>query len=98
MDININPSFISLIGILFGILGGNSIYYWSKITSLGLTGNSIVGVFSSVLYIKTIGRVFHLGSHSSFLIIGSIFIGSYIVGLVFVVLTKKVLSKFDIEE
>jgi len=47
-----NPSFISLIGIIFGILGANSILFWNKDKSLGITGNSIVGVYSSVLYIK----------------------------------------------
>lgn len=91
-----NPSFISLIGILFGILGANSIFLWSKNKSLGLAGNSIVGVFSSVLYIKIIGRIFHLKNNSNFLLVILIFIGSFIIGLSFVFFTKKVLIKFNV--
>jgi len=88
-----NPSFISLIGILFGILGANSILFWNKKKSLGLIGNSIVGVYSSVLYIKFIGRIFNLKTNSDYLMIIIIFVGSFFVGLIFVYLTKKVLLK-----
>ncbi len=93
MDININSGFVSLISILFGILGANSISLWSKNNSLGLTGNSIVGVFSSVLYIKTIKHIFHFKNNSIFLLL--IFIGSFIIGLAFVFFTKKALIKFN---
>ncbi len=88
-----NPSFISLIGILFGILGANSILFWNKKKSIGLIGNSIVGVYSSVLYIKIVGRIFNLktNSNSDYLMIIIIFVGSFIVSLIFVYLTKKVL-------
>lgn len=96
MDININPSFVSLIGIIFGFLGANSIILWNKNKSLGLTGNSIVGVFSSVLFIKIVGRLFHLELGANILVMVSILIGSFIVGLSFVLLTKKVLLKYNI--
>lgn len=91
-----NPGFISLIGIMFGILGANSIFFLNKEKSLGLTGNSIVGVFSSVLFIKIIGHFFHLKSSSNILLVTIIFIGSFIVGLTFSYLTKKVLLKLKI--
>lgn len=48
---------ISLISILFGIIGAYSIAYLLKNYSLGFIGNTISGVFGSILLIKSIGRL-----------------------------------------
>lgn len=48
---------ISLISILVGIIGANTAGFIFKKYTLGLTGNTIVGVFGSVFLIKSIGRL-----------------------------------------
>ncbi|SOS47526.1 hypothetical protein [Tenacibaculum dicentrarchi] len=48
---------ISLISILIGILGANSMGKLVKKYSFGLTGNTIAGVFGSVFFIKSFGRL-----------------------------------------
>jgi len=48
---------ISLISILVGIVGSNSIGYFYKKYSFGLVGNTISGVFGSVFFIKSFGRL-----------------------------------------
>ena len=47
---------ISLLSILMGIIGANGAGYFFKKYSFGLTGNTIAGVFGSILLIKTFGR------------------------------------------
>lgn len=91
-----NPSFISLIGIMFGVLGANFIFFLNKSKYLGLTGSSIVGVFSSVLFIKIISHLVHLESNPSILLITLIFLGAFVVGFIFSFLTKKMLLKLKI--
>jgi uncharacterized membrane protein YeaQ/YmgE (transglycosylase-associated protein family) len=86
-----NPSFISLIGILFGVLGANSIFFINKKRSFGITGNSIIGVFSSVFFIKTLGKLFHLFLDLKLLSLVIFFIGSFIIGYICVLLSKKFL-------
>lgn len=49
-------TFISLLSILIGIIGAYSVSYFFKKYSLGLIGNTIAGVFGSILLIKSIGR------------------------------------------
>ncbi len=50
-------SLISLLSILFGIVGANVLGKVFKRYSLGFTANSILGVFGSILFIKTLGRL-----------------------------------------
>ncbi|UMB52637.1 hypothetical protein MKD41_09845 [Lutibacter sp. A64] len=48
---------ISLISILIGIIGANTTAITFKKHSLGVIGNTIVGVFGSILFIKSFGRL-----------------------------------------
>lgn len=48
---------ISLISILFGILGGNTSGVIFKKYSFGILGNTIAGVFGSIFLIKSLGRL-----------------------------------------
>lgn len=48
---------ISLISIFMGIIGANSVPYIFKKYSFGIVGNTIVGVFGSVFFIKMFGRL-----------------------------------------
>lgn len=48
---------ISLISILAGIIGANSAGLFFKKYSFGITGNTIAGVFGSILFIKLFGRL-----------------------------------------
>ena len=47
---------ISLISILVGIIGANSTGFIFKKYSFGSVGNTIAGVFGSILFIKSFGR------------------------------------------
>lgn len=48
---------ISLVSILIGIIGANSTGFVLKKYSLGITGNTIAGVFGSVFLVKSFGRL-----------------------------------------
>ena len=48
---------ISLISIGFGIMGANLTGYIVKRYSFGITGNSIAGVFGSIFFLKSFGRL-----------------------------------------
>ena len=48
---------ISLISILVGIIGANTIAAIFKKHSFGIIGNTIVGVFGSIFFIKSFGRL-----------------------------------------
>ncbi|TLP82194.1 hypothetical protein [Maribacter sp. ACAM166] len=48
---------ISLISILIGIIGANCIGFIFKKYSFGSVGNTIAGVFGSILFIKSFGRL-----------------------------------------
>tara|TARA_R110002049_G_scaffold2846_2_gene23126 strand:+ start:3685 stop:3993 length:309 start_codon:yes stop_codon:yes gene_type:complete len=48
---------ISLISILLGIIGANLLGFVFKKFSFGLVGNTISGVFGSVFFIKSLGRL-----------------------------------------
>ena len=48
---------ISLISILIGIIAANGIGFILKKYSFGVLGNTIVGVFGSILFIKSFGRL-----------------------------------------
>ncbi len=48
---------ISLLSILLGIIGANSTGFFFKKYSFGIVGNTIAGVFGSILLIKSFGRL-----------------------------------------
>jgi uncharacterized membrane protein YeaQ/YmgE (transglycosylase-associated protein family) len=48
---------ISLISILIGIIAANLFGYVKKKYSFGFTGNTLIGVFGSILLIKSFGRL-----------------------------------------
>ncbi|MFK5959032.1 MAG: hypothetical protein QM495_09220 [Lutibacter sp.] len=48
---------ISLISILIGIIGANSAAFILKKYSFGIVGNTIAGVFGSIFFIKSFGRL-----------------------------------------
>lgn len=51
------PTLISLISILIGIIAANLSVITFKRYSLGIIGNTISGVFGSILFIKSFGRL-----------------------------------------
>jgi len=48
---------ISLISIFVGILGANTAGFYFKKYSFGIVGNTIAGVFGSIFFIKSFGRL-----------------------------------------
>ncbi len=48
---------ISLVSILIGIIGANLVEYIFKEYSFGIIGNTIAGVFGSIFFIKSFGRL-----------------------------------------
>ncbi|WP_405572470.1 hypothetical protein [Winogradskyella sp. Asnod2-B02-A] len=48
---------ISLISIFIGIIAANVFAYFKKEYSFGFTGNTLVGVFGSIFFIKSFGRL-----------------------------------------
>lgn len=48
---------ISLLSIFTGIVAANLFGYYRKKQSFGLTGNTLIGVFGSILFIKSFGRI-----------------------------------------
>jgi uncharacterized membrane protein YeaQ/YmgE (transglycosylase-associated protein family) len=51
------PTLISLLSILMGIIGANTTGKVFRKFSTGLIGNTIAGVFGSILLIKSFGRL-----------------------------------------
>ena len=50
-------SLISLLSVIAGIIGANIFGKLFKRYSFGITGNTIAGVFGSIIFIKSIGRL-----------------------------------------
>ncbi len=48
---------IALLSILIGIIGANLFGYFLKKYSFGFTGNTLIGVFGSIFFIKLFGRL-----------------------------------------
>jgi len=48
---------LSLISILIGIISANLLGYFKKKYSFGLIGNTLIGVFGSILLLKSFGRL-----------------------------------------
>ncbi|MDG4950957.1 hypothetical protein NLM59_08470 [Weeksellaceae bacterium KMM 9724] len=94
-------SFISLAGILMGILGSNFTGLILKKYSLGLTGNTILGVFGSILFIKSFGRlgfspkmIMESGTVDYILLLIN-FIVSFIGGGLFLILISLIKNKIE---
>ena len=92
---------ISLISIFIGIIGANSTSLLFKRYSFGLIGNTIAGVFGSVFFIKSIGR---LGfSPQAIMQTGRVNVNLFVInalvsfcgGLVAVILLSKLATKFN---
>jgi uncharacterized membrane protein YeaQ/YmgE (transglycosylase-associated protein family) len=86
---------ISLLSILTGIIGANSTTYAFKKHSLGIVGNTIAGVFGSVLFIKSFGRlgfdplsILQLGNINFKLLILNLIV-SFLGGLIAVILINR---------
>lgn len=90
---------ISLLSILTGIIGANSTTYAFKKYSLGMVGNTIAGVFGSILFIKSFGRlgfdplfILQLGNINFKLLILNLIV-SFLGGITAVILINR-LKKF----
>ncbi|MDB2606861.1 hypothetical protein N9Y48_03675 [Zobellia sp.] len=92
---------ISLISIIIGIIGANSAASFFKKYSFGLIGNTIAGVFGSILLIKTFGRLGFTpqaimqsgGFHLSLFLINCLV--SFVGGTLAVILISKLKSKMN---
>ena len=91
---------IALAGILVGILGANLAGLLFKKSTFQLTGNSILGVFGSVLLIKSLGRlgfdpvsIMQTGELNTLLWIFHLVV-SLTGGFCAVLMAKKILTKF----
>ncbi len=92
---------ISLISILFGIIGANSTGFILKKYSFGSIGNTIAGVFGSIFLIKTFGRlgfnplsIIKNGELNAFLFSINLLV-SFSGGIIGLILVKKVKNMFE---
>ena len=92
---------ISLVSILMGIIGANLTGYIYKKYSFDLIGNSIAGVFGSIFFIKSLGRlgfdpisIMGQGSVNYSLLILNLFV-SFFGGAIALILIKKLKIKMD---
>ncbi|MBN2597190.1 hypothetical protein [Labilibaculum sp.] len=92
---------ISLLSILIGIIGANSTGLFFKKYSFGLIGNTIAGVFGSVFFIKSIGRlgfspqdIMQTGSVDTYLFALNSLV-SFCGGLAAVIVLSKLAAKFN---
>lgn len=92
---------ISLLSIVFGIFGANVFAYFFKKYSFGFTGNTVLGVFGSILFIKSIGRLglspnfVVVDGHSSMLLLTGNLILSFLGGCFFLYFVFFLKKKFD---
>ena len=92
---------ISLISILIGIIGANLTGFVFKKYSFDIIGNTIAGVFGSIFFIKSIGRlgfdpksIMQSGDVNIYLFtINSIV--SFCGGLITVIIIKKIKNKMN---
>jgi len=94
---------ISLISIIVGIIGANVAGLILKKYTLGITGNTIAGVFGSVLLIKSFGRlgfnpnaIMNLGSINFNLLSINILV-SFLGGVIAVILIQKLKARMNKE-
>lgn len=92
---------ISLISILIGIIAANATGFLIQKYSFGVIGNTIVGVFGSILFIKTFGRlgfnpwsIMNDGDFDGFRLALN-FLVSAIGGVLGLIIAKKVYQKFN---
>lgn len=86
---------ISLISILSGIIGANIVAVTFKKYAFGIVGNTIAGVFGSILFIKFFGRlgfdpftIVASGNINFSLLILNVFV-SFLGGVIALILIKK---------
>lgn len=92
---------ISLISILIGIIAANSIGLIFKKYSFGVIGNTIAGVFGSILFIKFFGRlgfdpwsIMNDGDFDGFRLAINMLV-SALGGVLGLVLAKMIYNKFN---
>lgn len=92
---------ISLISILIGIIAANSIGFIRKKYSFGVIGNTIAGVFGSILFIKSFGRlgfnpwaIMNDGNFDGFRLAINM-LASVIGGVLGLVFAKMIYNKFN---
>ena len=92
---------ISLISILIGIIAANATGFLIQKYSFGVIGNTIVGVFGSILFIKTFGRlgfnpwsIMNDGDFDGFRLIINLIV-SALGGALGLVLAKMIYNKFN---
>ncbi|APQ16091.1 hypothetical protein [Maribacter hydrothermalis] len=92
---------ISLLSILIGIVAANVFGNFKKNYSFGVTGNTVIGVFGSILCIKTFGRlgfnpwsIMNNGDFNGFLLIINLVV-SAIGGAMGLVLAKMLTKRFN---
>ena len=92
---------ISLISILTGIIAANTFGYIKKSYTFGFTGNTLIGVFGSILVLKSFGR---LGFNPwSIMKDGSIDVSLFVInilvsalgGIIGLLLTKMIYRKMN---
>ena len=92
---------IALLSIIAGILGANIFGWFISKYSVGLIGNTIAGVFGSILFIKSFGR---LGFNPNSIMESGVFnellfsiniVVSLIVGALAVFIASKLKSKMN---
>jgi len=86
---------ISLISIVIGIIGANVAGLILRKYTLGIIGNTIAGVFGSILFIKSFGRlgfdpnaIMKLGNINLYLFLINVIV-SFLGGVIAVILIKK---------
>ena len=86
---------ISLISIVIGIIGANVAGLILRKYTLGIIGNTIAGVFGSVFFIKSFGRlgfdpnaIMKLGNINLYLFLINVIV-SFLGGVIAVILIKK---------
>ncbi|GGG51220.1 hypothetical protein [Bizionia arctica] len=93
---------ISLISILLGIIAANSTGFIFKKYSFGIIGNTLIGVFGSILFIKSFGRlgfdpwsIMNDGKFDAFLLIVNLLVSALggILGLIFVKMIYNKMNK-----
>ncbi len=92
---------ISLISILIGIVGANLTGFVFKKYSFDIIGNTIAGVFGSIFFIKSFGRlgfdpktIMQSGDVNIYLFTIN-FIVSFCGGLITVIIIKKIKNKMN---
>ncbi|TXD49717.1 hypothetical protein [Polaribacter sp. IC073] len=92
---------ISLLSILIGIIAANATGFVFKKYTFGLIGNTLVGVFGSVLLIKSFGRlgfnpwsIMNNGDFDSFLLVINMFV-SALGGILGLILVKMIYHKMN---